>query len=236
MLPDTRIIDMQPEIQWVMRPFLIDFIVETHAFFNLSPETLFLTASLLDRYCSKCVVYKQNYQLVGCVTLLIASKYGEQKNLVPQIPELETMCCGLYNAGSFAQMEMHVLNVLEWSIGYPTVDTFSQPIAEEEHSDQEVKHMTSYLGEIALYHRDFVSTKPSMMARSLLALARTVLNRPEVSAAQLNDAEELILFTLAQHLKHPSPTVARKYSSPHMSGVSHRLASFVAEKSFKCKN
>ena len=169
MLPDANLIDMQREIQWYMRPYLIDFIIEAHAAFDLLPETLFLTINLLDRYCSKRVVYKQHYQLVGCAALLIASKYGDKKERVPQISELNNMCCGLYDAGMFTQMEMHVLNTVDWCIGYPTVDVFMQLIVANDQDDKQVQHLASYMCEIALYHRDFVSTKPSIMAHASLA-------------------------------------------------------------------
>ncbi|KAG6007972.1 hypothetical protein E4U21_005206 [Claviceps maximensis] len=225
----ATLIDMQREIQWFMRPYLIDFLVEAHAAFALLPETLFLTVNLLDRYCSKRVVYKQHYQLVGCAALLIAAKYGDKKDRVPQIHELNNMCCGLYDAGMFTQMEMHVLNTLEWTIGHPTVDFFSQLMVTEEFDDGEVEQMSGYLSEIALYHRDFVSTKPSIMARACLALSRAILGRPEVNDGEWDHDENLTLLTLSQHLNQPSPTLARKYSTPHMSRVSQKLADFMAE-------
>jgi hypothetical protein len=228
-LPDANLIDMQREIQWFMRPYLIDFLVEAHAAFALLPETLFLTVNLLDRYCSKRIVHKQHYQLVGCAALLIAAKYGDKKDRVPQIHELNNMCCGLYDAGMFTQMEMHVLNTLEWTIGHPTVDFFSQLMIMEDGDDQEVEHMSAYLTEIALYHRDFVSTKPSMLARSSLALARAILGRPEVNDGEWDHAENVTLLTLSQHLNQPSPTLARKYSTPHLSRASQKLADFMAE-------
>lgn len=219
---------MQREIQWFMRPYLIDFIVEAHAAFTLLPETLFLTINLLDRYCSKRVVYKQHYQLVGCAALLIASKYGDKKDRVPQINELNNMCCGLYDAGMFTQMEMHVLNTLEWNIGHPTVDFFSQLIVAEERDDCEVESMAAYISEIALYHRDFVSTKPSTMARASLALARAILGRPEVNDGEWDHADNITLLTLSQNLHQPSPTLSRKYASSHFSGVSAKLTEFLA--------
>ncbi|EFX00771.1 g1 s-specific cyclin [Grosmannia clavigera kw1407] len=227
-LPDVNLIDMQREIQWFMRPYLIDFIVEAHAAFTLLPETLFLTINLLDRYCSKRVVYKQHYQLVGCAALLIASKYGDKKDRVPQINELNNMCCGLYDAGMFTQMEMHVLNTLEWNIGHPTVDFFSQLIVAEERDDCEVESMAAYISEIALYHRDFVSTKPSTMARASLALARAILGRPEVNDGEWDHADNITLLTLSQNLHQPSPTLSRKYASSHFSGVSAKLTEFLA--------
>ncbi|KAK1716507.1 cyclin [Colletotrichum lupini] len=227
-MPDANLIDMQREIQWYMRPYLIDFLIEAHAAFALLPETLFLTVNLLDRYCSKRVVYKQHYQLVGCAALLIAAKYGDKKDRVPQIHELNNMCCGLYDAGMFTQMEMHVLNTLEWTIGHPTVDFFAQLIVAEEHDKVEVEHMAAYICEIALYHRNFVSTKPSIMARSSLALARAILGEPEINDGEWDHVENVTLLTLSQHLHSPSVALARKYSSSHFSGVAKKLASFMA--------
>jgi hypothetical protein len=220
---------MQREIQWFMRPYLIDFIVEAHAAFSLLPETLFLTVNLLDRYCSKRVVYKQHYQLVGCAALLIASKYGDKKERVPQISELNNMCCGLYDPGMFTQMEMHVLNTLEWTIGHPTVDFFTQLMAAEERDELEVEHMATYLSEIALYHRDFVSTKPSILARASLALARAILGRPEVNDGEWDHVENITLLALSQHLHQPSITLSKKYATPQLSKVTHKLADFLRQ-------
>ncbi|KAF5254269.1 hypothetical protein FANTH_933 [Fusarium anthophilum] len=223
-LPDASLIDMQREIQWTMRPYLIDFLIEAHGAFGLLPETLFLTVNLLDRYCSKRVVYKQYYQLVGCAALLIAAKYGDKKGRVPQIHELNNMCCGLYDASMFTQMEIHILNTLDWIIGHPTVDFFSQLMVAEEGGDEEVAHMAAYLCEIALYHRDFVSTKPSVMARSSLTIARAILGRSEVNNGDWDQAESVTLITLPHHLHQPSPTLAHKYSKTGFSRVSQKLA------------
>ncbi|KAK3311805.1 cyclin-like protein [Apodospora peruviana] len=228
-LPDANLIDMQREIQWFMRPYLIDFLLEAHAAFSLLPETLFLTVNLLDRYCSKRVVYKQHYQLVGCAALLIAAKYGDKKDRVPQINELNGMCCGLYDAGMFTQMEMHVLNTLEWSIGHPTVDLFTQLIVAEERDSTEVEHMAAYICEIALYHREFVSTKPSVMARASLALARAILGKPEINDGGWEHDENLTLLALSHQLHQPSVTLSRKYSQPYYSRVSGKLADFLAQ-------
>ncbi|KAL8393279.1 hypothetical protein RB595_003167 [Gaeumannomyces hyphopodioides] len=227
-LPDANLIDMQREIQWFMRPYLIDFLVEAHAAFQLLPETLFLTVNLLDRYCSKRVVYKQHYQLVGCAAMLIAAKYGDKKDRVPQINELNNMCCGLYDAGMFTQMEMHVLNTLEWTVGHPTVDFFSQLIVAEEHDDKEVQHMAAYISEISLYYRDFVSTKPSTMARASLALARAILGRAEVNDGEWDHDQNVTLLTLSHNLHQPSVTLSRKYASPHYHRVSAKLSDFLA--------
>lgn len=223
-LPDVASIDIQQEIQWFMRPYLIDFLIEAHAAFQLLPETLFLAVNLLDRYCSRRVVYKRHYQLVGCAALLIAAKYGDRKERVPMIKELKSMCCSLYDEEMFTQMEWHVLNTLDWFIGHPTVDTWMQLKLKESSDDNEVENMALYLSEIALYHKDFVQCKPSVMASASLALARGILNRPEVGDCEHDSAT---ILRLSQALDKPSTVLARKYAAPHLSRASVLLANFL---------
>lgn len=225
-LPDVASIDIQTEIQWFMRPYLIDFLIEAHAAFQLLEETLFLAVNLLDRYCSKRVVYKRHYQLVGCAALLIAAKYGDKKERVPMIKELKSMCCSLYDEEMFTQMEWHVLNTLDWTIGHPTVDAFMQLEMKEVSDDIEVENMALYLSQIALYHKDFVQSKPSVMARSSLALARGILCRPD-GMDGLGHTENMTMLHLSQKLEEPSQVLARKYASPHMSHVSSTLQNFL---------
>ena len=75
---------------------------------------MFLAVNILDRYCSKRVVYRKHYQLVGCTALLIAAKYGECSKKVPHIKELASMCCSLYDEDMFIQMERHIMVTLDW--------------------------------------------------------------------------------------------------------------------------
>ncbi|KAI9879523.1 MAG: hypothetical protein M1830_008316 [Pleopsidium flavum] len=228
-IPDVASIDIQTEIQWFMRPYLLDFLIEAHTAFRLLPETLFLTVNLLDRYCSKRVVYKRHYQLVGCSALLIASKYGDRKDRVPTIKELKSMCCSLYEDDMFIQMEWHVLQTLGWVVGHPTVDAFLQIALTDAYPDPEVEHMAWYIGEIALFHKEFVSTRSSDMARAALALARCILQRPHPRHCEwAADYESLTLVTLSQQLHRPSQVLSRKYSSMHLSRVSVTLEEFLA--------
>lgn len=229
-LPDVASIDIQEEVQWFMRPYLLDFLVEAHTFFQLLPETMFLAVNLLDRYCSRRVVYKRHYQLVGCASLLIAAKYGDRKDRVPLIKELKTMCCNLYDEEMFTQMEWHVLNTLDWVIGHPTIDSFLQlSLSASADDDVELEHMAWYICELALYHRDFVSARPSVMARAALGLARGILGRREVSDGQWGEEEDITIVSLCEHLRQPSEVLAKKYASPYMSNASIVLQNFVAQ-------
>ncbi|CAH2351221.1 G1/S-specific cyclin Ccn1p [[Candida] railenensis] len=119
---NPSMIDLQPEIQWFMRPFLLDFIVELHSSFKLQPQTLFRCFNIVDRYCAKRIVFKRHYQLVGCTALWIAAKYEDKKSRVPTLRELALMCRNAYDEEMFVQMEKHILSTLEWSLGRPTLE------------------------------------------------------------------------------------------------------------------
>ncbi|KAH0610271.1 uncharacterized protein H6S33_011798 [Morchella sextelata] len=236
-LPDVASIDIQTEIQWFMRPYLLDFLIEAHTAFQLLPDTLFLTVNLLDRYCSKRVVYKRHYQLVGCAAMLIAAKYGDKKDRVPTIRELKAMCCNLYDEDMFIQMEWHVLQTLDWVVGHPTVDSFLQMVLQEVNYDPEVECMARYLSEIALFHKDFVSTRPSVMARSSLALARHILGRAMPRHSDwAGKYDTTVVVLLSQQLHRPSQILIRKYSSPEYACVSTILEDFMARRAAVDRN
>ena len=221
--------DIQTEIQWFMRPYLLDFLTEAHTAFGLLPETMFLTVNLLDRYCSRRIVYKKHYQLVGCSALLIASKFGDRKDNVPTIKELNSMCCGLYDDDMFIQMEWHVLQTLDWNINHPSIDHFLKIAMEHQAPDLEVEHMACYIAEIALFQKEFVGKKPSDMARSSLVLARCILQRSQGSPtdwASKYDTQTLV--TLSQQLHRPSSILSRKYATAQLSRASIILDDFLA--------
>ncbi|KAL8995991.1 MAG: hypothetical protein Q9188_006679 [Gyalolechia gomerana] len=228
-LPDVASMDIQTEIRWFMRPYLLDFLIEAHTASSLLPETLFLTINLLDRYCSKRIVYKRHYQLVGSAALLIAAKYGDRKDRVPTIKELRCMCCAQYDDDMFTQMEWHVLQTLGWNIGHPTIDGFLQLATEHVQYDPEVEHMAGYISEISMYHKDFISKRPSDLARASLALARCVLDRPQaLSSNWAAQYDPQILVSLSQHLHRPSAILSRKYSVSQYSYVAVSLEEFLA--------
>jgi hypothetical protein len=212
-----------------MRPYLLDFLIEAHAAFQLLPSTLFLTINLLDRYCSKRVVYKRHYQLVGCAALLIAAKYGDKKEHVPTIRELKSMCCSLYDDDMFLQMEWHVLQTLGWTVGHATVDSFLNVALLDMPYDPEVEHLALYILEISLFHREFVSRPSADLAKAALALSRCILNRPQPRHTEwASEYDSATLVGLSQQLHQPSQVLYRKYSSAHYSRISKLLEQFLA--------
>lgn len=60
-----------------MRTVLVVWLIEVHDRFELTPETLYLTINIFDRYLSRKTVSRDKLQLVGISSMLIACKYEE---------------------------------------------------------------------------------------------------------------------------------------------------------------
>lgn len=228
-VPDVASIDLQTEIRWYMRPFLLDFLIEAHAAYSLRPQTLFLAVNLMDRYCSTRIVFKRHYQLLGCAALLVAAKFGDRKDRVPTLDDLRSLCCSTYDHGMFLQLEWHLLQTVDWVVGHPTVDAFLMMATADAEYDPELEHMALYIAEMAMFNREFVSVLPSVMARTTLAMATMILGRPNVrQSAWAVEYDRYLLYGLSHNLEQPSLALSRKYASPMFSSVAVTLEAFMA--------
>ncbi|RLV95230.1 G1/S-specific cyclin CCN1 [Spathaspora sp. JA1] len=202
---NPAMIDLQPEIQWFMRPFLLDFLIELHSSFKLQPHTLFLSLNIIDRYCAKRIVFKRHYQLVGCTALWIAGKYEDKKSRVPTLKELTIMCRNAYDEEMFIQMERHILSTLEWSLSYPNLEDCLQLAIQCSHvsnvtpckykynestggnsNNSTVSAITAvgrFLCELSLYDKYFLSVTPSLVGIAANLLACSMLKIPDASNA-----------------------------------------------------
>jgi len=205
-LPDIRSIEIQSEDHWLKRCYLLDFLLDVHDVSQLHPETLHLAVNLLDRYCSYRIDI--DYELLGCVTLLIAAKYRDDRE---SAQKLGWMCCSLREGSVLTKMEWNVLQELDWEVGHPTVVDFQQfnLIA----SAKSLRHplleyLSLYLAEIALYHREFISIRPSTVSSCILALAHDILKCERPSDREwIAPVCEPVVYNLSICLARP-PTVA----------------------------
>ncbi|KAJ7447566.1 cyclin-like protein [Mycena galericulata] len=223
-------IDQQPEIQWSMRPCLVDFLMEIHLGFSLCRETLYLTLDIVDRYVSRCIVYIRQYQLLGCTAFWIASKFCDQTTKVPRLEHLTDICDNAYHgelaqlcpetyqtSAKFIQMEEKILATLQWRLGHPTAETWlgrlcGDPLKE----DIRVQHVARFLMDFTLFYGDFIIYPPSSIAFGALTLARFLCGKPR----RAEEEEKLEYFgvvdnldrRLAAHANDISKTLVKEYS------------------------
>ncbi|CAN3354236.1 G1/S-specific cyclin Ccn1p [Diutina catenulata] len=233
---NPAMIDLQPEIQWFMRPFLLDFLIELHASFKLQPQTLFLCLNIIDRYCAKRIVFKRHYQLVGCTALWIAGKYEDKKSRVPTLKELTIMCRNAYDEEMFVQMEMHILSTLEWSLSHPNLEeclqlaiahskinvpeqssitALSTPKRKHNSTTSAVTAVGRFLCELSMYDRFFMSVPTSLIAITANLLACSMLQLPHAADA----LRDLMRKNLMKRTRMSSSQTL--YSNNNTSNYSH---------------
>uniref|UniRef100_A0A1J3IBP5 Cyclin-B1-3 n=1 Tax=Noccaea caerulescens TaxID=107243 RepID=A0A1J3IBP5_NOCCA len=165
----------QPEINEKMRSILIDWLVEVHIKFDLSPETLYLTINLIDRFLSLKTVPRRELQLLGVSALLIASKYEEI--WPPQVNDLVYVTDNSYSNKQILVMEKTILGSLEWYLTVPTQYVFLVRFTKAAISDPEVENMVHYLAELGLMHYETLKFPPSLLAASAVYTARCFLHK-----------------------------------------------------------
>ncbi|KAG6418383.1 hypothetical protein SASPL_120587 [Salvia splendens] len=162
--------DSQPEINAKMRAIMVDWLVQVHNKFDLSPETLYLTINLVDRYLAS-----KKTQLVGLGAMLIASKYEEI--WAPEVNELVFISDRTYSCADILAMEKKILGQLEWSLTVPTPYVFLARFIKASMTDAKVENMVYLLGELAMmnYSRA-IRYSPSLIAASAVYAVRCTLS------------------------------------------------------------
>ena len=232
-MANTDMMDLQPELEWYMRPYLVDFLVEVHAQFRMSPVTLHLAINLVDRYTSKRVVFKKHFQLVGCAALWIAAKFEDSKDRVPTVRELRQMCCNAYDEDMFVQMEGHVLTTLGWEIGFPTTDSFIQlatAVGNTQFTTPTI-HMARFITELSLFYRDFLVFPASVLAAAALTLAKRICGCTSHLPSFIDELVDSEVVDCVKHflnyLPAASAILTKKYASKSLSDTSDRVAQYL---------
>lgn len=237
----VELMNVQPELHWFMRPYLVDFLIEIHQSFRLRPETLYLTMNMVDRYVSKRIVYKRHYQLVGCAALLIAAKFEDSKDRVPTVQELSQMCCNAYDTSAFTQMEGHVLSTLDWTLGHPTAEAWLRyEYARAPPANPSTHSVARFLLEVTLFHQSFISTLPSSLAAGAMLLARYICRDPRplpqpAGRVAVAAANQIYAF-IAEHINDLSLILIKKYSYAYYAEASTVVLDWFRKRAALSKN
>lgn len=224
-----------------MRCILLDYLVQLHRYLVLLPETLHLAINILDRYCSCKIVREGRYQLLGCVTMLIAAKCGELRERAPTLQRLRQMCRYIYEIDDFRHMEWCVLEALQGRLGCPTIASL-QPLAMiDTIVDLELTHMSWYFADIALYDMALLSYRPSVSATCSLALAQRIIDRHrELPAGFFRPSlidpkwkihrDTAVMRILCRRLLSPPEALREKYQSEEFSSVAITLEHYIRDR------
>lgn len=120
-------------------------------------------------------------------------------------------------------MEGHVLATIGWNLGHPTVESWLRlacyPSVTRPMEDSRIQHCARMFTELTLFHRSFVSVKPSHIAQGCLMLARHICHGLSHTSASEHDQVEAVRVAgeidqyLTEHLEQVSATVMKKCES-----------------------
>jgi len=227
-------LDITPE----MRAILVDWLVEVCEEFQLHTDTLFLCVGCIDRYLSVKPITRDQFQLLGITSLLVAAKYEEL--YVPTVTELAYITDNTYTKEQVMSMEGYVLNSLGFSISFLTSNQFTHLMLQKVIQDlcledaekvQTLTHMCSFFVELTLLDCQFLRFFPSLVGTAVVALSAQCSGLPDqmsfLQAATNYKRHEIkqcadYIIRLSKALANettPLAAIRNKFSQPKFGGV-----------------
>lgn len=184
-----EIISLQKEKSFLkMRNVVVSWMYEVKLAFNLNAKVYQLAAIILDVYLSRKCIPRNNYQLVGCTALLIANKYDSYIHC--SIEDFRFISANTYTRDEIIEMEMDILHVLDYSIGYPIIDEFIPFFI-----DEETKHatrITSCIGCACFFDFEIKRYSFSIIGRSIAVLVK----KNAISRTEMEDLKECMIYII----------------------------------------
>ncbi|TYJ21894.1 hypothetical protein E1A91_A08G092500v1 [Gossypium mustelinum] len=219
---------IQKDITPHMRGILINWLIEVHLKFDLMQETLYLMVTLLDRYLSEVQIKKNEMQLVGLTTLLLASKYEDFWH--PRVKDLISISAEAYTTEQVLKMEKLVLKELKFRLNVPTPYVFMLRFIKASQSDTKLEHLAFYLIELCLVEYEALKFKPSLLCASAIYVARCTLQmspswtpllcrHTRYDASEIRECAEMILRFQRAARSGQLKVTFEKYTSHELSQV-----------------
>ncbi|XP_028756112.1 cyclin-A2-4 [Neltuma alba] len=179
--PSTNFMEtVQRDITQSMRGILVDWLVEVSEEYKLVPDTLYLTIYLIDWFLSKNYIERQRLQLLGITCMLISSKLEEI--CPPRIEEFCFITDNTYTKEEVLKMETQVFRCSQFQMFAPTTKTFLRRFLRAAQASYkcpslELEYLANYLAELSLMDYSFLTFLPSLVAASVVFLARWTLDQ-----------------------------------------------------------
>mmetsp|Transcript_35285 Transcript_35285/g.77252 ORF Transcript_35285/g.77252 Transcript_35285/m.77252 type:complete len:428 (+) Transcript_35285:77-1360(+) len=227
--------DCQPGLTSKMRAILVDWLVEVHSKFKLSPSTLFATVQLIDRYLGVAKsIPRARLQLVGVTCLLIAAKFEEI--YPPQIDDLVYITDLAYKRSDITVMEIAILNGLGFEVPVATPHFFLMRYVKLAACLQLHSHTAQFLMELTLTDYAMIRHRPSLVACAVLYLSNRIFKTspswPSLlqsttgyEEAEVKPVAKEICCILQQSEQSSLKAVRKKFAHQKFSSVSRIIVS-----------
>jgi cyclin B len=155
---------MQDDINEIMRTILIDWLIEVDYHIHFKRKTLFQAVLIIDLFLSQKTIKKVHLQLLGIASLLIACK--ENEVYYPKLEVFINITNNAYNKKELLEMEILVLQTLNFEILYPTSDEFYNILSKIFNFNKTQKLLGEYFMDYSLLDYKILKYKPSVIAAS----------------------------------------------------------------------
>ncbi|KAF1777016.1 Cyclin-like [Phytophthora cactorum] len=166
-LPEADYIGtVQLDINEKMRTILVDWLVEVGEEYELDSQTFHKAVNLVDRCLKKIKINRNN-------SSFLAEVYG------PNVEEFVYISDQTYTADEMLDMEVQVLNALQYRVASTTCYGFMHRYVKAGCTTDKQRSLVLYLCDFALLFYHMVRFKPSILVASAVYLARLTTGEAE---------------------------------------------------------
>lgn len=155
------------------RATVVDWTIDVALRYRLSQETVYLATAVLDGYLQTVTtkVFSYNFQLLGIVCLLIASKIEDIKSLT--VTNVVAVCAKTYERIDVVRTEGLVAHALNWNLHIPTAWNFlAWLVSCDGRTSADVGLLAQYIVELVIIEYGSLLWSPSHIACTALCIAR----------------------------------------------------------------
>lgn len=158
-----------PDLSFLMRSKLINWLFEVTLHFKLQRETIYCTQMILDQFLTNCkeAQAREKFQLIGLAALLISSKLEEVRP--PNLIDLSRICDAVYTESEIAKMELEICTCLKWNLTPMSILSWTRLFNERKGEiRKEVSDTIEYISDFLIHSPDILNFKASAIAAALI--------------------------------------------------------------------
>ncbi|KAF0981202.1 hypothetical protein FDP41_012990 [Naegleria fowleri] len=173
-MPNPNYMTFQRNFNEQTRVLTINWLLNVHNHFELSPETMFLCVNIFDRFLSAHPdVALEKIHLVAVTSLFIATKYEEVKPLLTE--HVIKITRKMYSKEEILHMERLILKTLDFNLTIASSNVFLKRYLKCSVQFDDVQvFIASFVNEMTLYDMNMLNYTPSTVACAAIYVARSL--------------------------------------------------------------
>jgi len=161
---------LNANIKEANRASIVNWLVGCQEECSISHETLYIAIKLFDVYLAgNSTTRVKMHKLVAASSFLIASKFEEYSPI--GIAWFENMCGNKYTKDDFKIMELEILKMARYDLGFPLAYSFLRRFALVIGADMKVLTLARFYLELAMHYSEWSLELPSKVAAACITLA-----------------------------------------------------------------